>query len=537
VRSAASEGVVVLNSFELDWNSYENRHEMTTCAAPCASPHTLDPPELSCCSKRRRTRHRRPPALSPWSWAFCLSPRLCGFVVPSRFEWWRDLLCVRADFVPSFSMDGRSARRNRVGCTPVVVSLGLICLSLLLTVVWGDTSVAWTFAFNSTGIPLGHTSTYIPARDSVIVIGGTTTTAAAVSLINLNQEVYELDVSSPDSPTWSTLSGATVPSAWRSTGSVSFLDPSHSQQVFVWGGFTGGAYINDLRRVTLTTGAWTSVTQDGATPSGRAFASLTRVCIPDEVQESPSLTPFSINSDPTDACGASAAPVYVLFGGQTSASESSDTLAVMRGNETGHWMSGAIASNSGPSARYSHSAVSVTASHPPIVGLQCLLVFGGVSGSTVHDDLWQLCPDAIPFGGLWTWTQRTPAGDAPVQRYGAAAATIASNRFFLQGGHNNDFPNDYLQVRGPCRVCVVLVFRFVGVQFVQFVQFARAERSVVASWLVFFCVLGVVVLGFLFCFCFVCQLCADNCGRRRAVAGCGCVRLRNQHLGDAYSVR
>ena len=210
----------------------------------------------------------------------------------------------------------------------------------------------------------GHTATYDPVRERMVVFGGWEFRGSRRS------SAWGLQLSG--TPAWTQLSPTGTPPSARYLHSAIY-DPVRGRML-IFGGYDG-QYLNDLWELQLSgTPMWIQLSPAGTPPSARAGHSA----IYDPVRDR-----------------------MLVFGG---GSDSSGYVWALDLSGTPTWSLIAPAGTA-PSPRSGQVAI-----YDP--GGDRMLVFGGSSGGSLND-LWELS-----LGGTPTWTQLVPASwNPPAPRY------------------------------------------------------------------------------------------------------------------------
>lgn len=209
------------------------------------------------------------------------------------------------------------------------------------------------------------TAIYDPVRQRMIVFGGWN------GAVNLG-DVWALSLTG--APHWTQLATAgTAPHARR--WHTAIYDPVRDRMI-VFAGFDGDLYLNDVWALTLSgTPTWSELATAGTPPSPRYRQSA----IYDPVRDR-----------------------MVIFGGWFSGDGYNDTWALsLSGTPT--W-SELVPDGTPPSRRISHTAI-----YDPV--RDRMIVFGGID-DVLRNDVWSLS-----FADTLAWTELTPAGTPPLERY------------------------------------------------------------------------------------------------------------------------
>ena len=260
-------------------------------------------------------------------------------------------------------------------------------------------TTAWTELTPTGGPPSPRqfpSVVYDAPRDRMVVVGGSTDTAGALS-----DPFWSLSLG--PAPAWTDLGGHRPPSRWSA---ATVVDPTR-QVMWVHG---GDAYDNstrsprtDLWALSMTSPAgWSQPTTTG-TPLGRRIG---HTAVYDALRDR-----------------------LVFFGGSDTLSFFNDVW-VLTLSGTPAW-SQLSPSGTPPDARMYHSAV-YDSLHDRMV------VFGGFTGSGPTNDVW-----ALSFAGGPAWSTLTPTGTPPPALWGQSAELDRdANRLIVFGGESGGVRND-----------------------------------------------------------------------------------------------
>jgi len=256
----------------------------------------------------------------------------------------------------------------------------------------------WT-QLNSSNLPLARyasRSVYVPSSNSMLIFGGQGSSAF------LN-DLWSYSISSNS---WTQLNSSTSPSV-RAGHTAIYLSSSNSMLVF--GGYTGGGWLNELWSYNISSNSWTQL-NSSTSPSVRS--------------ENTAIYLSSSNS-------------MLVFGGYTGASWVNDLWSYNISSNT--WVQ-LNPPNPLPSARAGHTAVYVSSSNS-------MLVFGGYNGASWLNDLWSYNISSN------TWSQLNPPNPLPPGRFGHVAIYDSSNSMFIFGGDGNyNYFNDLWEYSSPPQV-------------------------------------------------------------------------------------
>ena len=235
----------------------------------------------------------------------------------------------------------------------------------------------------------GHTATYDPVRDRMVVFGG----ADAGSLNN----VWVLALSGR--PTWSALApSGSLPSARN--GHTAVYDPVRDR-IVVFGGWDGTSYSNDTWALSLSgSPAWSALAPAGMLPSAR----YGQTAIYDPVRDR-----------------------MVVFGGRDEFGARKDVWALSLA-VVPSWTALAP-SGSPPSTRYGHAAI-----YDPV--RDRMVVFGGYDPENgTRNDTW-----ALSLSGSPAWSALAHSVHLPSARHGHTAIyDRPRDRMVVFGGFYADF--------------------------------------------------------------------------------------------------
>jgi hypothetical protein len=304
---------------------------------------------------------------------------------------------------------------------------------------------AWT-EIVPTGTPPSarseHTAVYDPARNRMVVFGGTD------GLFSYPDAIWALSLAG--SPAWTQLAPTGTPPSGRE-GHTAVYDPVRDRMI-VFGGYHGSSYHNDVWALSLAgTPTWTQLAPAGTPPSARSAHTAVYDPVRDRMvvfggddgysfndvwalslAESPAWTQLTPTGTPPSARYGHTAvydPVrdrVVVFGGDDGSAPDDVWALALVG--TPAWTQLAP-TGTPPSARYGHTAV-----YDPV--RDRMVVFGGLDFSYYSlNDVW-----ALSLSGTSTWVQLAPAGTPPSARYGHTAVyDPARDRMVVFGGGR---PND-----------------------------------------------------------------------------------------------
>jgi len=253
-------------------------------------------------------------------------------------------------------------------------------------------------AADGTWIPLdvgkrmSHTLTADPERSRAIQFGGWDGSAA-------HSDAWILDLTGQ--PQWAkmTPSGSAPGPRFEH---IAVLDPTRDRMI-VFGGKTNLIYYGDLWSLDLTgSGAWSPLAADGTPP-----APMETRAIYDPVRDR-----------------------LLFFGGyRPSAAVAELRELSLSGTPTWNDVS---ANGTPPPARYGHTMI-----YDPFGDR--VIVFGGYTGTTYLDDVWELT-----LAGTPTWNQLLPSGGPPSLRFGHSAIFDPQRlRMLVFGGFGfSGFQND-----------------------------------------------------------------------------------------------
>jgi hypothetical protein len=255
-------------------------------------------------------------------------------------------------------------------------------LSLAGTPAWTQLTPAGTLV----SVRSSHSAIYDPVRDRMVVFAGVYKSSPWYL-----GDIWSLSLAG--TPTWTQLTPTGTPPSARGYHSAIY-DPVRNRMV-VFGGY-GGSYLNDVWTLSLgDTPAWMQLTPTGALPSGRCNHSA----IYDPVRDR-----------------------MVVFGGGGPNSLNEVWALSLAG--TPAWTQ-LMPAGTPPSARGAHSAI-----YDPV--RDCMIIFGGRSVSNLND-VWTLSLADTP-----AWTQVTPAGTPPSERYyHSAIYDPVRDRMVIFGGYSN----------------------------------------------------------------------------------------------------
>jgi len=219
--------------------------------------------------------------------------------------------------------------------------------------------------------------------------------------------------------------------AWHSA-----ITDSTNNRMIVFGGWSGSSFLSDLRALSMTSGTetWSLLSPSGTIPTGRDWHSaivdepnqrmiiyggtntgtggmsdvhsLNLIGLPVWTQLFPSGTP------PTQRWAHRA--IYdplnsrmIVFGGLNSGTYFSDVWALSL-TSTISWTQ-LFPTGTPPAPRRGHSMT-----YDP--ENQRAIIYGGISGTTCYSDVW-----ALNLGASLTWTQLSPSGSSPGQRWDHSA--------------------------------------------------------------------------------------------------------------------
>jgi len=269
----------------------------------------------------------------------------------------------------------------------------------------GSSNVNWTkLTVNGPGpvARFGHTGLYDAASNRMMVFGGG---LGGPGPCANDYWVLKQANAAGGTPTWMALTPSGAAPAPRLRHS-SVYDAT-TNTLIVFGGFDcASTYFNDvwiLSNANASTGtpAWTHVSASGTPPSAR--------------ESSAAVYDSRTNS-------------MIVFGGQAGAKIFSDVWVLSNANGSGGtpaWTQLTL-SGTGPAARGGHSAVYDSQNSR-------MILYGGVSGSVVFNDVWILS-NANSVAGTPTWTQLTPVVPGPPRYDHSAVYDPVSNQMVIFGG-------------------------------------------------------------------------------------------------------
>jgi len=267
-----------------------------------------------------------------------------------------------------------------------------------------------------------HSAIYDPARDRMLVFGGT-------DGYYRNNEVWSLTLS--DTPAWTLLAPGGTPPSTRYAHSAVY-DPVRDRMV-VFGGY--GTALDEAWALSLAgTPAWAALSPTGTPPGAGSYHSAIYDPVRDRMvafagtsdygeplngtwtlalAATPAwtaLTPACTPPGPRDLHAAIFDPVrdrMVVFGGFQYPNALDDVWSVSLAG-TPAWTA-LTPAGTPPSARYGLSAI-----YDPV--RDRVLGFGGHGGSGRRNDVW-----ALALAGTPAWTELTPSGTPPSARSGHSA--------------------------------------------------------------------------------------------------------------------
>jgi hypothetical protein len=267
-------------------------------------------------------------------------------------------------------------------------------------------NLAWTkptVAGVAPGPRFGQTGLYDATSNTMMVFGGGT--GSPGPCVN-DYSVLQQANGAGGTPTWTPVTPTgTVPAARLRQASV--YDAATNSLIIFGGSDCGSTYFNDVWRLSNAndssgTPAWTQILPSGTPPSAR--------------EASAAVYDSATNS-------------MIVFGGEAGSTVFGDLWVLSNANGSGAtpaaWTQ-ITASGTGPAARGGHTAVYDGENSR-------MIVYGGVSGSTVFNDTWILS-NANGVGGTPTWTLVNPATPGPPRYYHTAAYDPASNEMIIFGG-------------------------------------------------------------------------------------------------------
>lgn len=277
-------------------------------------------------------------------------------------------------------------------------------------------------AVSPTGTPpherFGHTAVYNPTSNRMIVFGGGT--GFPGPCVN---DLWALsNANSVGAPAWSQLSPAgTLPPIRE--GHTAVYDSKKNVMIVFGGMDCSGTYYNDLWILSNADGSTGTPTWAQAHPLGTSPGARTQ---------------SSAIYDPVHN-------IMTVFGGVGTANGVlNDVWTLSNANGLGGTPKWTQLSPSGvtPSPRSGHSAVYDTANHR-------MVIYGGVSGTTVvQNDAWILT-DTNDTGANPAWTQLTPTDSAPYRASHTAIYDQASSAMVIFGGDSQipkTFTDDHVYV-------------------------------------------------------------------------------------------
>jgi hypothetical protein len=241
----------------------------------------------------------------------------------------------------------------------------------------------------------GHAAIYDPARDRIIMFGGS-------SWPDYFNDVWALSLSG--TPAWTQLQPAGRAPSPRHDHAAIYDSPR--DRIVVFGGYDASGRRNDVWALTLSgTPTWSELTPTGTLPSPRDF----HRALYDPVRER-----------------------MVMFGGFDGSGCPNDVWALTLSG-TPAWTA-LTPTGTPPSGRFGHTAI-----YDPL--RDRMLVSGGTNLDPeyeVLEDVW-----ALTFSGSPAWTELLPAGPSPGPRvYQLAIYDQARDRMIIFGGAGGAKHND-----------------------------------------------------------------------------------------------
>lgn len=298
-------------------------------------------------------------------------------------------------------------------------------------------SVEWHEISADGTLPLSRrdaSAVYDPLRQRMILFGGSRTA-------DYRRDAWALSLNG--APTWSSLSTTGGPPGGRAAHAAVY-DPVQDR-MFVFGGFDGTNYLNNMWSLSLATNTWSLVTPAGGAPSARSNTSLiysatngnfvlydgtTRLSDVWRLSTQGAFTWTQLTIPPGNPpdryyCSfvlSSSTSSLLLFGGLYENTRKND-LWKYTASGTSQW-SQVTPSGSAPPARQSQ-ATAMDQVHSR------MLVFGGIGSSdNPLNDVWNLT-----IAPSLAWSRVLPSGSSPDSRFGASLIyDEARNRFILFGG-------------------------------------------------------------------------------------------------------